>query len=226
MKTSRLTLTNMQSAPDRARIAIVQMIRNGEIGSGSKIDQRAIAKKLNLTTAPLREALSWLESEGLLQRIPGVGTFCRVYTVDEIAEIIQIRGVLEGLSARRAAKRITEHQKTKLREMGVRLSEPEYFSSDRVYLDEHIRFHNYIAEISQGEYLIALLNSKHLIQQVLFNISASIWPVKWHDHRRVAEAVCSGDPDLAEETVRKHIYPTYEERIEELRKKFGSKPVL
>ena len=223
---SYMNLTNLLPAPERARLGIIEMIRTGQIASGNKIDQREIAKKLNLTTAPVREAFGSLESEGLLQKVPGVGIFCKAYTVDEIEEVIEIRGVLEGLAARRAAERITEPQKDQLLEIASKLSQSQHFESDQLYLEEHIRFHSIIAEISQSQNLIKLLNRNHIIQQVLCNISASIWPIVPHDHQKIAEAICSENPDWAEEQVKKHIAPTYKQRLQQLRDKYGENPIL
>ena len=58
-------LMALESAPERAREAIRDMINSGEIDPGQRIDQRELAKKLDLTTVPIREALCWLEAEGL-----------------------------------------------------------------------------------------------------------------------------------------------------------------
>ena len=88
----------MTNATQRIR----NMIIGGEIPSGQRVDQRKIAKHLNITTSPVREAFRVLESEGLLSRIPGVGVFCKTYTVDEIEQLLSIREVMEGLSARYA----------------------------------------------------------------------------------------------------------------------------
>lgn len=217
---------NLLSASERAKVLIIDMIRSGQIPSGQKIDQRVLAKKLNLTTAPLREALSALENAGLLQKVPGIGIFCKTYTVDEIEELIEIRGVLEGLAARRAAVKITEKQKEQLLALAQKLSDSSNYYDKQDFLKDHIYFHRLIAEVSQSPNLIHLLNNNHIIQQVLSNIGANIWPIEPHDHIRIAEAVCSGDPEFAEDTLKKHIAPTYKQRLDKLRKKYGSNPVV
>jgi DNA-binding GntR family transcriptional regulator len=226
MAKQQLTLDNLLPAPEKARLGILEMIRSGQIPSGQRIDQRSISKELNLTTAPIREALSSLETDGFLQRIPGVGIFCKAYTVDEIEEIIQIRDALEGLAARRAAERISEVQKAELLEMAEKLSHEGIYATDRDFLEAHIAFHSFIAEISQSERLIQMLKCNHIIQQVLWNISANIWPVAPHDHTEIAKAICSGDPQLAEQTTRNHIAPTFKERIKQLKLKYGTKPII
>lgn len=217
---------NLLPAPEKARLGILELIKSGEIAAGHRIDQRAIAKKLELTTAPIREALSSLETEGLLQRIPGVGIFCKAYTVSEIEEIIEIRDALEGLAARRSATRVSDNQKNKLLEMAEKLSKPNQYEDKKQYLQAHIAFHTYIAKLSNSEQLILLLERNFIIQQVLSNISANIWPIEPHDHMKIAKAICSGNPTQAEQGIREHISPTFQSRLHELRLKYGSGPII
>lgn len=226
MAKQQLTLDNLLPAPEKARLGILEMIKTGQIPSGQRIDQRAISRHLELTTAPIREALSSLETDGFLQRIPGVGIFCKAYTVDEVEEIIEIRDVLEGLAARRAAERISNSQKEQLLKMAENLSREGVFETDRDFLEAHIAFHSFIAEISQSDRLIQMLKCNHIIQQVLWNISANIWPVAPHDHTEIAQAICSGDPQKAEHTIRNHIAPTFKDRIKQLKLEYGRKPIV
>ncbi len=221
-----LNVMELLPAPERAKAQIIELIRTGEIPCGQRIDQRILAKRLNLTTAPLREALSSLENAGLLQRIPGLGIFCKAYTVDEIEELIEIRGALEAVAAARAAFRISVKEKGKLMEMARKLSDAGTFENAKEFLEEHIAFHRFIAEISHSDNLLRLLDNNHIIQQVLSNISATIWPVEPHDHLKIAEAICSGEPETAEQVVRQHIAPTFQERLRALRLKYGDKPVI
>lgn len=209
-------------ASDRAKQKLLEMIRSGELASGEKIDQRLLAKKLNLTTAPLREALSSLEAEGLVQRIPGVGIFCKAYTVDEIEDLIEIRGVLESLAAKKAAGVITDDYKKRLQELADQLSNPDYHYKREDFLKKHVEFHTLIAKISGSKNLMNMLERGNITEEVLANIAANIWPVEPHDHIEVANAICSGESELAEKTMREHIAPTFKERILKLRERYGS----
>lgn len=217
---------NLLPASERAKIQILDMIKSGQIPSGQKIDQRTLAKKLNITTAPLREALSALENAGFLHKVPGLGIFCKTYTVDEIEELIEIRGVLEGLAAKRAAEKITEKQKDQLLNLAKKLSDSSNYNNNRDFLKDHIDFHLFVAEISQSANLIQLLGNNHIIQQVLLNISANIWPIEPHNHIEIAKAICSGDPEVAESEIKRHIAPTFRERLNLLRGKYADNPVI
>ena len=71
-----------------------------------------------------------------------------------------------------------------------------------------------------------MLERNNIIQQVLWHISANIWPVIPHDHTGIAVVICSGDPKKAEATTRNHIAPTYKDRIKKLKPEYGRKPIV
>lgn len=217
---------NISSTAARLRQQLVDLIMSGEIVAGKRLDQRQLAKRLKTTTAPLREALSALVTEGLLVRDPGVGVFCRVYTVPEIEEMVEIRGVLEALAARRAAAHITDAQSEELRHLAVKLAAPIPPGGDRDFVATHVKFHRSIVDIARSTRLRALLEHHHLIDGILANIAPALWASEPQDHLELVEAIASRDPDRAESTMRSHIAPTFEKRFADLRKRFGEGPIL
>jgi DNA-binding GntR family transcriptional regulator len=210
----------------RLRQEVVDLILRGDIVPGKRLDQRQLAKRLQTTTAPLREAFSALESEGLLVREHGVGVFCRVYSVPELKDMVEIRGVLESLAARRAATVISEDEIVELRGLAAKLGSPIPTGGEREFVMTHVEFHKRIAEISRSSRLIALLEHYHLIGDVLANIAPKLWASEPHDHLSLVEAIASRDPEVAERAMRNHIAPTFEKRFAELRKRFGEGPIL
>ena len=218
--------STLSSTAMRLREALSDMILSGKIAAGSRLDQRQLAKQLNTTTAPLREALSSLETEGLLVRQQGLGVFCRVYTVLEIEEMVEIRGMLESLAARRAAERITDEEAEELMTLAQELGTPFLKPEEKEFLRKHVEFHRRVVDISRSPRLKALLQFHHFIDQVLMNAAAALWSVQAHDHTDIVKAIASRDPALAETTMRNHIAPTYQKRFEALRKRFGEGPIL
>lgn len=98
------------SAADCIAEAIRKMIVAGEMKPGDKINQRSVAQMLNVTTTPLREALSKLEQDGIVQRVAGAGVFVRSYTRSEVRQIYLLREVNEGLAARLCAENASDRQ--------------------------------------------------------------------------------------------------------------------
>lgn len=210
----------------RLRNAMMEMILSGEIGTGSRLDQRQLARRLDTTTAPLREALSALENEGLLVRQGRLGVFCRVYTVPEIEEMVEIRGALEALAARRATAHISNAEISVLREMAQRLVQPIQPGGEKDFVEHHVAFHNRIVEISRSPRLMALLRFHHLIEDVLASISPRLWGIEPHEHISLVDSLATRDPEVAERAMRNHIAPTYQKRFAALRSRFGEGPIL
>ena len=83
---------------------IKEMIENRLLMPGQKIPQEKLAADLGISRTPLISALKFLEQEKLVETKPRRGFFVRLFTIEEMISIFEIREVLEGLSARRAAK--------------------------------------------------------------------------------------------------------------------------
>ena len=220
-KSSALSVT-----ATRVRQQLMDMILSGNLPVGTRLDQRQLARQLQTTTAPLREAFSALENEGLLVRQQGLGVFCRVYTVPEIEEMVEIRGVLEALAARRATAHITPVEISELREMAMTLNSPVEPEKVKEFLQCHVSFHKRIVQISHSPRLMELLEFHHFIDVVLANIAPSLWKIEAHDHLGLVSALESGNPEWAEQAMRNHIAPTYQKRFAALRKRFGEGPIF
>ena len=94
------------AAADRAYGALRDGILDGRYGFGDKLGEIEIAEELGLSRTPVREALRRLGSEGLIEVLPNRGARVRTWTAQDLEETYELRAVLEGLAARRAATRI------------------------------------------------------------------------------------------------------------------------
>jgi GntR family transcriptional regulator of vanillate catabolism len=89
----------------RALIGLRSLVLSGAYDAGARLPETAVAKRLGLSRTPLRQAMDRLVDEGLLERVETGG--CRVarFSMDDIRDAIELRGVLEGTAARLAAER-------------------------------------------------------------------------------------------------------------------------
>lgn len=81
------------------------MVLSGELTAGERIVEIPFAARLGVSRTPLRLALMELEQEGLLERLPTRGYRVRAFSLDDIANAVDVRGVLEGMAARIVAER-------------------------------------------------------------------------------------------------------------------------
>lgn len=89
----------------RAVIELREKIINGELPGGMRLFEVSLAEALQISRTPVREALSRLAEEGLLDRLPNGGFVVRRFGYADVVDSIELRGVMEGAAARLAAER-------------------------------------------------------------------------------------------------------------------------
>jgi GntR family transcriptional regulator of vanillate catabolism len=89
----------------RAVIELREKIINGELPGGTRLFEVSLAETLDISRTPVREALSRLAEEGLLDRLPNGGFVVRLFGYADVVDSIELRGVMEGTAARLAAER-------------------------------------------------------------------------------------------------------------------------
>src|SRR5262245_30147751 len=95
----------VEPASDRLVDDLRQDILNGRYAPDSRLIEEAISRERGVSRTPVRHALRALEQEGLLHRLPRRGYRVRSYTIDEVADAIEVRGELEAIAARIHAER-------------------------------------------------------------------------------------------------------------------------
>lgn len=90
---------------EKALLGLRSLVMNGEFEANTRLPEVALSERLGISRTPLRQAMDRLVAEGLLERV-GTGG-CRVarFTIDDINDAIELRGVIEGTAARFAAER-------------------------------------------------------------------------------------------------------------------------
>jgi GntR family transcriptional regulator of vanillate catabolism len=89
----------------RALMEVRNLVFAGQIAPGERLSEITLSERLGLSRTPLRAALARLEQEGILEPIPSGGYAVRAFSEADIADAIELRGVLEGTAARLAAER-------------------------------------------------------------------------------------------------------------------------
>jgi GntR family transcriptional regulator, vanillate catabolism transcriptional regulator len=89
----------------RALLQLRELIVGGTLAAGERITELAMVDRLSVSRTPIRSALVRLQSEGLLEALPGGGFIVRDFSQADIHDAIELRGTLEGLAARLAAER-------------------------------------------------------------------------------------------------------------------------
>lgn len=213
---------------DRVLEQLQTAIVKGDMPPGSKISETDLARLYGVSRGPLREAIGRLESRKLLVRVPNVGARVVSLSFDELIKIYQVREALEGMACRLAAETMTpeevnslyalldEHEQQTSLQQGV-----SYFQKEG-----DLDFHYRIVEGSHNSTLIQMLGSElyHLLRMYRYQFSSAPRRPQQalKEHYRIVEAIESGDGELAELLMRRHITAArknIEKRAEEERSK-------
>lgn len=89
----------------KAILGLRDLIVGGAFAPGERLFEVPISERLDLSRTPVRAALSQLAQEGLLETVPGGGYAVRVFSIADVRDVIELRGLLEGTAARFAAER-------------------------------------------------------------------------------------------------------------------------
>ncbi|MEQ1612876.1 MAG: GntR family transcriptional regulator [Hyphomicrobiaceae bacterium] len=110
---------------------IRDMIIEGQLMPGTRINEGQVGASLGVSRTPLREAIKTLASEGLVEIVPAKGAVVRRFTVQDIGEILEVLKALEQAAARVACRKASDAQIKKIRQMHERMLE-HYAKRDRL----------------------------------------------------------------------------------------------
>lgn len=89
----------------RALMGLRSIVLDGEVEPGQRLSEPALSTRLGISRTPLRQAIAQLVEEGLLERVASGGVRVRALSIVDVLDAIELRGVIEGTSARLAAER-------------------------------------------------------------------------------------------------------------------------
>ena len=213
------------SLSNRAYHQIRDEILRGELSIGDILSRRTLAKRLNMSFLPITEALKSLETEGLVESRPRIGTRVRIPSEQDIRDSNVIREALESQAARLCALHITNEGKVQLRRSARHLDELQKMSaqepSDSGFLFSvhtyHMQFHMRIAELACCPGLSRAIEKEQvLVFNWLYDIAAHRRTQPEEFHSTLAEALCSGDPMVADATMRAHVRYGLDQVLERL----------
>jgi DNA-binding GntR family transcriptional regulator len=201
----------MSNATEHAYIYVRQQILSGRYAAGSHLKEEHIAEEAKVSRTPVREALRRLSTEHMVKFVPNQGAFVIAWEDDEVDGVFDIRIMLEGYSAFRAASRIDNEG---IKELESCANEIEMLcrehnkESHRKTIEFNHRFHSIIVESAGSEHLRRLLVSLVEIPMLLKTIdrySNNDVERSNHHHRELIEALKSGDGEWAKNVMESHL---------------------
>jgi GntR family transcriptional regulator of vanillate catabolism len=209
-----------------AVLGLRALLLNGQFRPGERMAELPLSERLKVSRTPLRLALTTLEHEGLLELHPSRGYIARAFTLHDIFDAIEIRGVLEGTAARFAvdqlssgansAKRSMLEIKEVCQQLQLNVDRPDPgVDGLRNYIDGNKRFHYLLLRMADSDVLTRetekLFSLPFASPSTCFVLEQALLPKSWdmirvaqEQHRAIIEAIERFEGGRAEALLREH----------------------
>lgn len=148
-----LKVVKTYSLSDQVCDLLKDAIIKGELKPGDRLLELEMAKKYEVSQAPVREALSRLKKEGFVIHYPHKGTFVSNFSKKNIEEIYSFRESVEPLAIERAIKNITDDDLAELSAMYERMLQAGEANDLEMLNQIDISFHTYIYKLADHEFM-------------------------------------------------------------------------
>ena len=197
----------MSTIAAKLQSQISELIISGQLQPGTRLDERLLAERFNVSRTPVREALRQLAARGLTQLLPMRGVVVMEISVKKLAEILHANCELEAMCARLAAESMTTMEKTELRYVHERSNEYVAQGDLDNYLEANRELHRLILEGAHNPVISQMVGEirDRLSPYRQYHPAESDRLVTSHDaHKEIVDAIAEGHGEKAYLAMRAH----------------------
>jgi len=207
---------------EELKAAIVDL----RLAPGEPLREATLADQLGVSKTPIRQALTMLEQEGLVETMSFKGAVVAGYSKQDLLEIYELRELLENAAARAAAASMSDEDRTRLDRI-TRESRKLRASGEGARLAALVsEFDDVLFEQVHNSRIRALIDNLrahlarigHLTEGIPGRVEASV-----DEHEKIVKAIAARDQDLAEQCMREHIRSVRDDQLRALQEA-GSAP--
>jgi DNA-binding GntR family transcriptional regulator len=196
------------TTPDGVYRVLRAAILDGTVPPGGQLREAHIAADLGISRSPLREALTKLEEEGLIVKIPFRGAFVVEVSARDVAEIASVRLRVEPFAAELAAEALVGHARPQLLQTVEDLRRATEENDLPASIDAHLRFHGLFYELSGHSILQSLWNGWETKLRLYLSVDHQTYSDDPHqlvaEHERLAAVALEGDTDAFRQELAAH----------------------
>lgn len=199
--------------PTTVVAALRDAIADGEFSPNQRLVEADLSERFGASRGSVRAALLELTAEGLVERVQNRGARVRAVSLAEAIEITEVRMALEGLCAAKAATRLTDDDRDRLRGVGTAMQEAVRSGDLLGYSELNRQLHALIRTLggqSTAQAILERLRGQNVRHQFRLALHPGRAAVSLPQHREIIEALCAGDAEAAEAAVRRHLHSVVE----------------
>jgi DNA-binding GntR family transcriptional regulator len=184
------------------------MIVQGELAPGVKLNERVLCERLRTSRTPVREAIKYLASEGLVELLPNRGAIVTPITAVTVREMFELLGALEALAGELACINASDADIAEIRALHYQMLAHHARSELAPYFRCNQEIHMRLVE-SGGNATLAntyrALNGHLRRARYMANLSRERWDHAVEEHQKILEAFARRDKALLPALLRSHL---------------------
>jgi len=193
-------------------------ILDGTVPPGGQLRERDIAADLGISRSPLREALTRLEEEGLIVKVPFRGAFVAEVSAQDVAEIASIRLLVEPYAGQLSVPALRGPERPRLMETIEKLRQATEKNDIPASIDAHLQFHGLFYDFSGHNVLRSLWNgweAKLRLYLTVDHRSYSDLRDIAVEHERLAAVALEGDMEVFQRQLAQHFQSALRGHVED-----------
>lgn len=179
----------------------------GNYPPGKALSESVLARVHGSSRTPVREALSRLAEEGYVDRVPRKGCIVAPITLMAIQNTFDVRRVLEGTAAEKAAERADDEAVTRIASLAGYPKFETTAESYRTRLGANAQFHVAVAAAGQNGFLVDLV--RHCLMQhnrvLSLGLDFPVHPTSVDEHQQIVDAITRHDAGAAKQAMEHHL---------------------
>ncbi len=192
--------------------ALRDMIIQDELKPGTRIRERQLSDRLNVSRTPLREAIRILVGERLLYSVPNRGAVVADPDMEEVRQLLVVLSSLEALAGELAARMATDEQIQEILALHHEMLSAYYRADKLAYFKLNQAIHKSIVAASGNQVLVDThrqLNARLYRIRYISNQRSDRWHEAVEQHEQIAEALKARDEARLSVLLRDHLGHTW-----------------
>ncbi|HWI83927.1 GntR family transcriptional regulator [Ramlibacter sp.] len=211
---------------EQVAMRLRQMLVEGRIAPGAKLNERELSEVLEVSRTPLREAIKMLAAEGLVELLPNRGAVALSLTEQDVANTFEVMAGLEALSGELAARRITAAELAEVRAMHFEMLAAYTRGDLSAYYRINAQIHRAINAAAKNPVLTATYNQVNARLQALrfrSNQDGEKWKRAVKEHEQMIDALAAGDAAAMRGVLLTHLENKRDVVLEQLRREAAAR---
>lgn len=201
-------MTSPNRLSEQLREAIEEEVATGKLKPGTHLDEVELAERFGVSRTPIRETLSLLAGEGLVELRPRRGAVVAQLSPQRLVEMFEVMAELEAMAARLASRRIKDDALQRLQALHECCAKAAAARDPDAYFYANEDFHRAIYEASHNGFLVEQATAlqrklrpyRRLQLRVRNRMQRSL-----QEHQGIVDAIRDGEADAAERQLRSHV---------------------